>query len=186
MRTKLLVLITLPILLLECSTPLWTLITRKDSKLYSDTEKSILADTTSAIDFKYGYDPDLEIDYVYKAGAITDKDITAKSPDMKKALLKYKSAEIISFFEKIIELRECQVWKMNLFREKQNWVDATYIQKHLLPETEQYYNILENNVIQIDAVYAGTIEKRKAEIKNHTEIRLQKELEAREKEMQQE
>ena len=181
MRTKLMIIMILPLLLLECQSSIWTKLTRKDSKLFSESEKLILADTTSAVNFQYGYDPDLEMDYIYKAGIFTEKDITAKSPEMKKALLKYKTGEITSFFEKIVQLKETQVWKMNLYRKQQEWTDATYIQKYILPDTELYIDILEKNVLQVDAGYSGEIQKRKDEIKKAVEETLQEELEKKEK-----
>jgi len=180
MRTKLLIIMILPILLLECQSSIWTMITKKESKLFSEVEKLLLIDTTSAIDFKYGFDPDLNIDYVFKAGTFTGKEISSKSPEMKKALLKYKTADIISFYEKIVQLKETQIWKMNFFRGKENWEDSTYIQKYTLPEAEQFLGILETNVIQIDAAYGGEIEKRKTAIKKIVTDKLQKELEDKE------
>jgi len=177
MRIKLLMIMILPLLLIECQTSIWTVLSRKDSKLYSEVEKIMLHETTLSVDFKYGYDPDLEIDYVYKAGTFTDKEIIAKSQDMKKVLLKYNSKQIISFYEKIFQLKETQIWKMNYFREKKNWVNSTFIQKYTLAEAELFHDILEKNVIQINAEYNEKIVKRKNEIKKFVSIKLLKEIE---------
>jgi len=173
----------LPLLLLECQSLSWNNLTKKESKLFSETEKIMINETTASVDFKYGYDPDLEFDYVYKAGSFTDSEISAKSPEMKKVLLKYSTKEIISFYEKIVQLKEIQVWKMNYLRDKKKWVNSTYLQKYILPETEQFYVILENNVRQIDAAYGATIEKRKTEIKNYVVYNKNKELEYQEKKL---
>ncbi|HPS86119.1 MAG TPA: hypothetical protein PLY36_05210 [Spirochaetota bacterium] len=183
MRIKLLMILILPLLLLECQSLSWNNLTKKESKLFSETEKIMINETTASVDFKYGYDPDLEFDYVYKAGSFTDSEISAKSPEMKKVLLKYSTKEIISFYEKIVQLKEIQVWKMNYLRDKKKWVNSTYLQKYILPETEQFYVILENNVRQIDAAYGATIEKRKTEIKNYVVYNKNKELEYQEKKL---
>jgi mannose/fructose/N-acetylgalactosamine-specific phosphotransferase system component IIB len=143
----------------------------------------MISETTSSIDFKFGYDPDLEIDYVFKAGTFTDSEVNAKSPEMKKILLKYNSKEIISFYEKIFQMKEIQIWKMNYFRNKKNWVNSTYLQKYTLPEMEQFYIILENNVIQIDPVYSGNIEKRKTVLKQLVAYNQIKEIEYRERKL---
>lgn len=181
MRTRLLIIMILPMLLLECQTSIWTMLTKKESKLFLESEKSIIADTTSSINFQYGYDPELEMDYVYKAGIFTDKDITSKAPEMKKALLKYKTGEIIPFFEKIVQLKEIQVWKMNLYRGKKKWADATYIQKYILPDTEIYFDILQKNVLEIDADYSRKIDQRKDEIKKAVADKLIEDLRNKEK-----
>lgn len=162
------------------------LLTKKYSTLYSEKEKIILEETTASIDYKFGYDPDLDVDYVYKAGKFSDKDINAKLPEMKKVLNKYPKEETIIFYEKIILLKETQVWKMNRFRDEKKWTNYTYIQKHLLPETEQYLGLLEKNIVQIDPQYKETIEEKKEEIKKQAEDDLQKKQEQHEKKLREE
>ena len=181
MRIKLAIIMILPMMLLQCQSSLWTMMTKKESKLYSEVEMKMLLETTGSVDFKFGYDPDLEIDYVYKAGSFSDSEVNAKSPEMKKVLSKYTAAEVISFYEKIVQLRETQTWKMNLYRQRKNWENSTFIQKYSMPETELFLGILEKNVIQINAAYGGNIEKRKNEIKAEVSARLKKELEDKEK-----
>lgn len=183
MRIKLLMIMILPLLLLECQTLSLSMLTKKESKLFSEVEKIMINDTTASIDFKYGYDPDLEIDYVFKAGTFTDSEINAKSPEMKKVLLKYSSKEIISFYEKIFQIKETQIWKMNYLKSRKKWVNSTYLQKYIMPEMEQYYVILENNVLQIDAAYSTQIEKRKTYLKKVVAYNQKKELEYQEKKL---
>jgi hypothetical protein len=176
--------IILTVNLTACRT--WEMLTKKFSSLYTEKEKIILAETTESINFKYGYDPDLDIDYVYKAGQYTEKDINAGLPVMKKILLKYPKEEVIVFYEKIISLKETQVWKMNRFMEKKRWTNYTYLQKYILPETEQYLALLEKNILQLDDQYKETIETRKEEIKKETEENLLKKQEAHEKKLREE
>ena len=183
MRIKLLMIMILPLLLLECQTLSLSMLTKKESKLFSEVEKIMINETTASIDFKYGYDPDLEIDYVFKAGTFTDSEINAKSPAMKKVLLKYSSKEIISFYEKVFQIKETQIWKMNYLKSRKKWVNSTYIQKYIMPEMDQFYVILENNVLQIDAAYSTQIEKRKTYLKKVVAYNQKKELEYQEKKL---
>ncbi|HQO39344.1 MAG TPA: hypothetical protein PK986_02640, partial [Spirochaetota bacterium] len=68
----------LPLLLiLNCST--WYQLTKKESRYYTEEEKLILEATTAAVDFRYGFDPSLELDYVYKAGTFSEKELTDKN-----------------------------------------------------------------------------------------------------------
>lgn len=183
MRIKLLMILILPLLLLQCQSFSWSNLTRKESKLFSETEKIMVDETASSVDFKYGYDPDLEIDYVFKAGTFTESEIKSKSPEMKKVLLKYDSKEIISFYEKVYQMKEIQTWKMNYLRNRKNWVNSTFLQKYMLPEMELYYVILENNIMQIDPAYSGNIEKRKAELKRLVAYNQIKEIEYKERKL---
>lgn len=181
MRIKLLIILILPLLLIECNSAALYNLTKKQSRLFSEVEKNMINETTASIDFKSGYDPDLEIDYVFKAGTFTDSEVSAKSPEMKKVLLKYNSKEIISFYEKVFQMKEIQIWKMNYLRSRKNWVNSTYLQKYTIPEMEQFLVILENNVMQIDAAYAGKIEKRKIELKKIVDKNQKKEIEYKER-----
>jgi hypothetical protein len=162
MRIKIILLMILPLLLVECKSSLWNRITKKESKLYTDSELLMLNEVTASIDFRYGFDQDLELDYVFKAGKFTDKEIQAKAPEMRKVLVKYKSEEIIAFYGKIFQLRNIQTSEMNYHRQKKNWEDATYIEKYILPEAEMFLDILEKNMIQINSSYGDEIRKIKA------------------------
>jgi hypothetical protein len=159
MRIKILLLMILPLLLVECKSSLWNQITKKESKLYTDSELLMLNEITASIDFRYGFDQDLELDYVFKAGKFTDKEIQAKAPEMKKVLVKYKSEEIIAFYAKIVQLRNAQASAMNEYREDEEWEDATYIEKYILPEAEMFLDILEKNMMQINSSYGDEIRK---------------------------
>jgi hypothetical protein len=167
----------LPLFVLGCQSAIWIALTKKESKLYTEKEKIILMDTTSAVNYSYGYDPDLRMDYLFIAGKFTDKEITAKSPEMKKAMLKYNPDEITSFYEKIVRLQETQFWKIDNLTKNKKWINVTFIQNEFLPETELFLSILEKNVIQTNPQYALNIENRKDAIKKNTRFYLDIEYE---------
>ncbi|PKL16439.1 MAG: hypothetical protein CVV49_16235 [Spirochaetae bacterium HGW-Spirochaetae-5] len=159
MRIKILLIMILPLLLVECKSTLWNAITKKESKLYTDSELIMLEEVTASIDFRYGFEPDLKLDYVFKAGRFTDKEIQSKAPEMKKVLAKYKPEEIISFYGKIVQMRDAHVSEMNEYRQDEDWNDATYIEKYILPEAELFLDILEKNMMQINSSYGDEIKK---------------------------
>ncbi len=159
MRTKLILMMFLTLLLVQCQSPMWNRITKTESKLYTDAEKIMLNEITASIDCRYGFDPDLELDYIFKAGKMSDQEIQAKAPGMKKVLAKYKSEEIINFYGKIVHMRDAQVSEMNYYRQDEEWEDATYIQKYLLPEAELFLDILEKNMMQVNPSYSEAINK---------------------------
>lgn len=161
---KSLILLLIPVVLLtQCTT--WYKITKKESKYYTPAEKSMLADTTSAIDFRYGFEPDLELDYIYMAGNFSASELAAKEKIMKDVLQKYRTEEVTAFYEKIYRLTEILTWYMNDYREDEDWTETTLIEKYLLPDTKKFLEMLEKNVILIDVKYRNTIEERKRIIK---------------------
>jgi hypothetical protein len=172
MKSKILIITILPLLLFGCQSSIWIFLTKKESKLYTAKERIILIDTTSAVNYDYGFDPDLLMDYLFIAGKFTDKEITARSPEMRKAMQKHNPADIISFYEKIIQLQQSQIWKAENLTKNKKWINATYIQKEFLPETELFLSMLEKNVIQMNPQYALNIEERKNTIRRNTIRRL--------------
>jgi len=168
MRIKILIITILPLLLFGCQSSIWIWLTKKESKLYTENEKIILIDTTTAVNYGYGFDPDLFLDYLFISGSFTDKEITAKSPEMKKAMTKYSSDEVISFYEKTVQLKESLIWKIDNLTKNKKWIDVIYIQKEFLPDAELFLSILEKNVIQMNPQYALNIEDRKSIIKKNT------------------
>lgn len=147
----------------ECTT--WYRLTKKESKYYTPVELNILADTTAAIDFKYGFDPDMKLDYIYMAGRFSDQEIYSKEKNLKDALLKYKPEEVVGFYEKIYRLTEIQTWYMNDYKADEEWAEATLIEKYILPDTKKFLELLEKNVIFIDEKYRNIKEERKRVIK---------------------
>lgn len=161
---KSLMLLLIPVVILtQCTT--WYRLTKKESKYYTPIEMNILADTTAAIDFRYGFDPDLELDYIYMAGNFSTSEFLLKEKKLKDALLKYKTEEVIAFYEKIYRLTEILAWNMNDYKEDKEWAESTLIEKYLLPDTKKFLEMLEKNVILIDVQYRNTIEERKRVIK---------------------
>jgi hypothetical protein len=168
MRSKTLIITILALLIFGCQSSIWIWLTKKESKLFTEKERIILIDTTSAVNYGYGFNPDLLMDYVFIAGNFTEKEITAKSPDMRKTMTKFSPDEIISFYEKIVQLKEAQIWKIENLTKDEKWINATYIQNVLLPEAELFLSILEKNVMQINPQYAANMQDKKSTIKRNT------------------
>ncbi len=176
---RLLTLILFTTLLAGCQQSSWTGLLKKESRLFTENEKVMVADTAAAIGFGYGYDPDLEIDYVFKTRELSDSEIDAKSGEMGKILKKYDTGIVIRFYEKAYQMKETQVWKMDYALERKHWHDYTFIQKYTLPDMERYFDILDKHVVQSDTAYASKLQQRKAKIKKSLRERLRKEQEER-------
>lgn len=162
-RKSLLILLIPAVIFTQCTT--WYRLTKKESKYYTPAEMIILTETTAAADFRYGFDPDLKLDYVYMAGSFSASEIALKEKKLRDTLLKFKTEEVILFYEKIYRLTEILTWNMNDYKKDKDWAEATLIEKYLLPDTKKFLEMLEKNVIIIDVKYRTTIEERKRIIK---------------------
>lgn len=158
-RKSLLLLIIPALIFTQCTT--WYRLTKKESKYYTPAEMIILAESTSAVDFRYGFEPHLELDYIYMAGNFSASELAVKEKKLRDVLLGYKTDDIVIFYEKIYRLTEILAWYMNDYKEDEEWAEATLIEKYLLPDTKKFLEMLEKNVILIDVNYRTTIEERK-------------------------
>lgn len=170
MKLKILIILLLPLMLVQCS--IWYNLTKKESKYYTPDELVMLQETTSAGGFSYGYDPDLDLDYIFVAGTYSAKELEAKSKAMRDVLIKYDNKRVVAFYEKIFRLQSIIEWNMNYYEKKEKWEKYTLIKKYILPDIEKYTEMLEKNILLIDKDYRGIIEERKKQIKSNVEKEL--------------
>ena len=133
---------------------------QKKSQYYTETEQRMLAETTAAITFSYGYDADVELDYVVMY-PYTKQDFPKKEKALQQLIASYDTDEYVSFYEKMYYLKALCVQQIEMFKKNKEWKEATYIQSYLLPPLEEYVALLEKNVLQKSPGYAGNIEQRK-------------------------
>ncbi len=170
MRLKILIILLLPFMLTQCS--LWYKITKEESKYYTAEELVLLEETTAVSGFSYGFDPDLKLDYVYIAGNYSDKELDAKSKDLRTLLAKYDYNQVESFYEKIFRLQTIIEWNMNYYSKKKKWPEQTLIQDYILPDTKKYVEIFEKNLLLINRSYKNIIDERKKQIKSDVDKEL--------------
>lgn len=170
MKLKILFILLLPLMLVQCS--VWYNLTKKESRYYTPDELIILQETTSVAGFGYGFDPDLDLDYIFVAGIYSAKELEAKSKALRDVLVKYDSKRSVAFYEKIFRLQSIIEWNMNYYEKKEKWEKYTIIKKYILPDTEKYVEMLEKNIRLIDRNYSGIIEERKKQIKSNVEKEL--------------
>ncbi len=161
--------VILPLLLVQCAS--FYGIFRVDSTFYNDTELQILAKTTEAIRYDYGYDPDIDIEYVFTYSA-NDLDIKKMEQNLEKTLSTLDTPALVKYYEKLYTLKVKTLYTLELLRDKKIWNNFTYIEKHYLVDLNTYVDLIEKQVSRRDALYAGTIIQRKNLIKDQVEDEL--------------
>jgi len=151
----------LPILLVQCS--LYYKVFKKESTYYTGQEKTILSETTGALGFGYGFDPSVKLDYIF-THAYSEAALKENEKKLNEIMKKYEPAAAISFYEKIYQLEQVTLFKMNEYKEDEDWKQYTYIEKYLLPPLQQYLGLLEKSVLSVSSDYGKVIDARKKEI----------------------
>jgi hypothetical protein len=133
------------------------------STYFTEQETELLNKTTHSIDFDYGYDQGMDLDYVFP---VTQGYTTFKEGDkeLSRTLESIDSKTVVSYFEKIYRLKMITGMRMEKFREDGNWRNYTYIQKYLLPPIDHYADVLERQAVKRDRNYSAEVEKRKKAI----------------------
>ncbi len=170
MRLKLIIVLLLPLMFSQCS--VWYNLTKKESKYYTPDELVLLKETTSAAGFSYGYDTNLDLDYIYIEGTYSDKELAAKEKAQRDIISAYEIERVTAFYEKIFRLKSIIQWNMNYYEKKEKWAEYTLIKKYILPDTEKFVEILEKNLLLINRSYRDIIEERKKKINSDVDTEL--------------
>ena len=133
---------------------------KKESEYYSPKEIEILEKTLSVIDCNYGYDVDVELDYIY-SDSYGKIDISKKGKAILEVLKIYTPADAILFYEKIYLLKTTTELMMKEFKEDEDWPEYTHLEKYLLPPISDYLSVLEKQILKIDLSYNDKISERK-------------------------
>jgi hypothetical protein len=151
---KILIIILLGLIQLNCLTiKSWF---RAESILYTEKEKIILQTTLDSIGYNFGFDANLELDYIY-SNKFDNKISILEKKIFNEKTFNYKKVNVIKFYEKIISLKKTSIDKMNLFYIEKEWIEYNTILKQYLPTLDIYIKILEDFMIQNYKDYAKKI-----------------------------
>jgi len=134
--------------------------TNPKSTFYTEREKELLEKTVKSIDFDYGFDPALNLDYVFPVSpGFTE--FKAGDKELTRALEGSDSETLIGYSEKIYRLKTITVMKMEKYRTDGNWKNYTFINKYLLPPLNYYSDAVEKQALKRDRKYQNEIDGRK-------------------------
>ncbi|MBN1534115.1 MAG: hypothetical protein JXA20_15700 [Spirochaetes bacterium] len=144
------------------------------SYTFTAGEVKILEKTTKAIEFDYGYDDDIGLDYVYPYPNSMDA-LKNNENKFMQAVDDIDNTTLIKFFEKVYGVREKTVLLRDLAEAREQWTRYTYISKYLLPGIEEYTKVLERRVLARDPAYGSVIDEKKAAVREALLRRMQDE-----------
>ncbi len=151
----------LPLLLLQCT--YYHKAFRKDSQFYNEQEQQMLAETTAALTYSYGYDSDIELDYVVYF-PYTKQDFAAKEKALQQLVMSYDKDRYAAFCERMYYLRAVSAEQASLYSKNKLWKYTTYINTYLIPPLDEFVSLLYKNLLIKVPSYGGVMEKRKLEL----------------------
>jgi len=142
------------------------------SDTFSQREIGIIDRTTQAIQFDYGYDDGLDVDYFFP---LPNSMAALKNNEAKfiKAIDDIDNNTLVAFYEKVWQNHEKAVLQKEYFGARKKWKEYTYVSKYLLPGIEEYTLLLEKYIVKRDPDYGSRIAVRKAAIRGRVNQDLQ-------------
>ncbi len=138
------------------------------STYYTKEERDLLVKTTKSINFDYGYNPNLDLDYVFPlTGGYTE--FKAGDKDLAKVLENVDTGTLIAFSEKIYCLKRITAIRMDLYWKNGEWNNYTLFYKYLQPPIDFYSSMLEKQAMKRDKGYMLNIENRKKSLDKKSE-----------------
>ncbi|TFH43426.1 MAG: hypothetical protein E4G96_01170 [Chrysiogenales bacterium] len=136
---------------------------RPTSDFFSTKERDILGKTTRAIEFDYGFDEDILLDYVFplSPGFATFK---GGERELSRAIEGMDGDTLVAYSEKIYRLKIQTALRMEKYRKDKNWSQYTYISTYPLPPLDHYAGLVEQQALKKVKGYRDEIEERKSEI----------------------
>ncbi|MBN2159351.1 MAG: hypothetical protein JW807_08135 [Spirochaetes bacterium] len=143
--------------------------TQPKSVFYTEQEKEILDKTTRSIDFDYGFDQDLELDYVYP---VSQGYAAFKTNDreMAKALNGIGGETLMEYAGKMYLLKKKTIMKMEKYGASNDWSSYTFINKYLLPPLDHYSTQIEKQAIKRGGASQHEIENLKKAVDKKVKI----------------
>ena len=138
------------------------------STYYTDQERELLDKTTKSIDFDYGYDANLDLDYVFPLSK-GYTEFKAGDKELSRVLDGVDNRTLIAYSEKIYRLRKMTAMRMEQYRSAGQWNNYTLVNKYLLPPLDFYSSMMEKQAARRDRDYMNNLEKRKKQLDKKTE-----------------
>jgi hypothetical protein len=147
--------------------------TNRKSTFYTEQEKKLLEKTVRSIEFDSGYDPALDLDYVYPLTP-GSTEFKAGDKELARSLEDSDSETLIGYSEKIYRLKTITENKMEKYRSNGNWKNYTFISKYLLPPLNHYSGAVEKQALKRDRKYQNEIDGRKIRIEKKEKYEMDK------------
>jgi len=140
------------------------------SKYYSADEKSLLNGFSDVMGYGYGFDINLKLDYIFETDHTIKKITKVEFNAINDLMKKYKSETVLRLYKKLYRLILVTEDKLFYTKQKKEWINYTYIKKHLLPSLYHYFTVFENASFKKVKILKNNSQKIKKDIKDQIEF----------------
>lgn len=134
------------------------------SDYYSEEQQALLEKTTAAAGYSFGYDEDIDLNYVFEAAPDKISAKPAYNREVRQAFTAAGEKKSTDFFERILYLRELTKATMAKYEKFERWTEYTNIKVYLLPPLEGYISVLQKEFLSIYPASSVASEKNRKEL----------------------
>ncbi len=156
----------LPVLLFLASC---TTMQAGETGFFTPAELSVLDKTTQAMDYGYGYDDEVELNYVFvfSSGEMSPE---RREKEFASAVKDMSASEMLPFFDRVYRLESMMRYKINKYRLTRKWKYYTYLQNYLLPPMDTYLSLVQKYLLIKAPDLESNLPKRKVRIDKNVAV----------------
>jgi hypothetical protein len=109
----------------------------RDDSIFSPAEKKLLEKTTEALDFGFGYDEEVGLDYIH-SHSFSEANIPAREKALAATLKDVDPGDLLRFYGKVYRLGVMMRHRMAGYEKERNWRQYTYIKNYLIPPLDSF------------------------------------------------
>lgn len=132
----------------------------KESAFFTAEQKDLLEKTVQALDYGYGYDGYLDLNYIYSY-SYSDTGAAQKEKEFAKIISATDGQKLFKYFIKTYKLQAMTNYKRDRFKARKNWKQYNYLKNNLSPALDRYFMLLQKLTYAKDPSFKETFEKRK-------------------------
>ncbi|HSV96514.1 MAG TPA: hypothetical protein VLM75_06200 [Spirochaetota bacterium] len=109
----------------------------RDDSIFSPAQKKMLEKTSEALDYGFGFDDEIEIDYIH-SHSFSETNMPAREKALAAALQDFSPDDILEFYKKLYRLGAMMRHRMSAYEIERDWKQYTYVKNYLIPPLDTF------------------------------------------------
>ncbi len=109
----------------------------RDDSIFSPAQKKLLEKTTEALDYGYGFDEEIGLDYIH-SHSFSETNVPAREKALAAALKDSGPDDILEFYKKVYRLGAMMRHKMAEYEKERDWKQYTYVKNYMIPPLDAF------------------------------------------------
>ena len=118
----------------------------RDDSIFSPAQKKLLENTTEALDYGYGFDEEIGLDYIH-SHSFSETNLPAREKALAAALKDSGPDDILEFYKKVYRLGAMMRHKMAAYEKERDWKQYTYVKNYMIPPLDAFAGHIQKQLL---------------------------------------